>query len=65
MDSVGFSEETLKDTKEMRWLMRVPETLVQAKKLVKETQVEAMDYCTRSAGPKMLPFQVVRCCMQG
>jgi len=42
MDSAGFSEETLKEAQEVRWLMRVPETLAQAKKLVKETLAEEM-----------------------
>jgi transposase len=42
MDSAGFSEETLKEAKDVRWLMRVPETLAQAKKLVKETLPEEM-----------------------
>jgi transposase len=42
MDSAGFSEETLKEAQDVRWLMRVPETLAQAKKLVKETRLEEM-----------------------
>jgi transposase len=42
MDSAGFSEDTLKEAQGVRWLMRVPETLAQAKKLVKETLVEEM-----------------------
>lgn len=42
MDSAGFSEETLKEAKDIFWLMRVPETLAQAKKLVKETPAEEM-----------------------
>jgi transposase len=42
MDSAGFSEETLKEAKDIFWVMRVPETLTQAKKLVKETLAEAM-----------------------
>jgi transposase len=39
MDSAGFSAATLKTTQEedVRWLMRVPETLAQAKQLVKDT----------------------------
>jgi transposase len=40
MDSAGFSEDTLKEAKEIFWVMRVPETLAQAKKLVKETLAE-------------------------
>jgi transposase len=42
MDSAGFSEDTLKEAQDMRWLMRVPETLAQAKKLVRETLPEEM-----------------------
>jgi len=42
MDSAGFSEETLKEAKDIFWLMRVPETLVQAKKLVQETLAKEM-----------------------
>jgi transposase len=37
MDSAGFSEATLKKAQDVRWLMRVPETLAQAKRLVQET----------------------------
>lgn len=42
MDSADFSAETLKAAQEVRWLMRVPETLAQAKKLVKETPQEEL-----------------------
>jgi transposase len=44
MDSAGFSEDTVKEaqTQKVRWLMRVPETLGMAKKLVKETPQDAM-----------------------
>jgi transposase len=42
MDSAGYSEETLKAAQDVRWLMRVPETLAQARKLVKETRSEEM-----------------------
>ena len=42
MDSAGFSEDTLKEAKDIFWVMRVPETLAQAKKLVKETLAEEM-----------------------
>jgi len=44
MDSAGFSEATLKTAREegIYWLMRVPETLAQAKKLVKETSAAEM-----------------------
>jgi transposase len=42
MDSAGFSEDTLQEVQEMLWLMRVPETLAQAKQLVKETLAEEM-----------------------
>jgi transposase len=42
MDSAGFSEETLKEAQDVHWLMRVPETLALAKKLVKETLTQEM-----------------------
>jgi transposase len=42
MDSAGFSDATLKEAKDIKWLMRVPETLAQAKKLVKETSTDEM-----------------------
>lgn len=42
MDSAGFSEETLKEAKDIFWVVRVPETLAQAKKLVKETPPDEM-----------------------
>jgi transposase len=42
MDSAGFSEDTLKEAQDILWLMRVPETLAQAKNLVKETLAEEM-----------------------
>jgi transposase len=48
MDSAGYTEDTLREMQAMRWLMRVPETLAQAKKLVKETAVEQM--CELAAG---------------
>ena len=44
MDSAGFSESTLKAAQEqdVLWLMRVPETLAQAKELVKDTLAAEM-----------------------
>jgi transposase len=42
MDSAGFSEDTLKAAQDILWVMRVPETLSQAKKLVKETPADEM-----------------------
>jgi len=42
MDSAGFSEDTLKEAQDIFWVVRVPETLAQAKKLVKETPAEEM-----------------------
>lgn len=42
MDSAGFSEETLKEAQDIFWVMRVPETLAQAKNLVKEMPAEEM-----------------------
>ena len=43
MDSAGFSEENLKDLGETRWLTRVPETLSEAKRLVRETDQSGME----------------------
>lgn len=37
MDSAGYSETNLKTLQNMLWLMRVPETLAEAKRLVRET----------------------------
>jgi transposase len=37
MDSAGYMEDTLKEAKDIFWVMRVPETLAQAKQLVQET----------------------------
>lgn len=42
MDSAGYSENSLKELKNILWLMRVPETLAEAKRLVKETEQEQM-----------------------
>jgi transposase len=42
MDSAGYSGKTLKAAQDMRWLVRVPETLAQARKLVQETPAEEM-----------------------
>jgi len=42
MDSAGYAADNLKNLKEMRWLMRVPETLAEAKRLVRETEQTAM-----------------------
>lgn len=42
MDSAGYAADNLKTLKEMRWLMRVPETLAEAKRLVRETEPTAM-----------------------
>lgn len=42
MDSAGYAADNLKTLKEMRWLMRVPETLAEAKRLVQETEQTAM-----------------------
>jgi transposase len=42
MDSAGYSEKSLKTLQEMKWLMRVPETLAKAKRLVKETEQPEM-----------------------
>ena len=40
MDSAGYTAATLQELGAMRWLMRVPETLAQAKRFVKEVAVE-------------------------
>jgi transposase len=42
MDSAGFSEDTLKEAQDIFWVMCVPETLAQAKRLVKGTLAEEM-----------------------
>lgn len=42
MDSAGYAADNLKTLKGMRWLMRVPETLTEAKRLVKESEKTAM-----------------------
>jgi transposase len=42
MDSAGYSENSLKAIQNTLWLMRVPETLAEAKRLVKETAQEQM-----------------------
>jgi transposase len=42
MDSAGYSENSLKVIQKMLWLMRVPETLAEAKRLVKETAQNEM-----------------------
>jgi transposase len=42
VDSAGYSENSLKEMKDMVWLMRVPETLAEAKRLVKETAQDQM-----------------------
>ena len=42
MDSAGYSEKSLKAIKDRLWLMRVPETLAEAKRLVKETSQDQM-----------------------
>ncbi|HMN29527.1 MAG TPA: IS1634 family transposase [Caldilineaceae bacterium] len=42
MDSAGYAADNLKTLKKMRWLMRVPETLAEAKRLVRETEKTTM-----------------------
>jgi transposase len=42
MDSAGYSENSLKAIQNTLWLMRVPETLAGAKRLVKETTQDQM-----------------------
>ena len=42
MDSAGYSENSLTAIQNMLWLMRVPETLTEAKRLVKETAQDQM-----------------------
>jgi transposase len=42
MDSAGYAADNLKTLKDMRWLMRVPETLAEAKRLVKESEKTEM-----------------------
>lgn len=42
MDSAGYSETNLKTLQNMLWLMSIPETLAEAKRLVKETDQAQM-----------------------
>jgi len=42
MDSAGYAADNLKTLKKMCWLMRVPETLAEAKRLVRETEQTTM-----------------------
>jgi len=42
MDSAGYSENSLKTLQNLLWLMRVPETLAEAKRLVKDTEKSQM-----------------------
>ena len=42
MDSAGYAADNLKTLKGMLWLMRVPETLAQAKRLVRESEKTEM-----------------------
>ena len=42
MDSAGYSKNSLMTMQNTRWLMRVPETLAAAKRLIKETDWEQM-----------------------
>lgn len=42
MDSAGYTEDTLKESQDILWVMRVPETLAQAKQLVKETPFDEL-----------------------
>ncbi len=42
MDSAGYAADNLKTLKGMRWLMRVPETIAEAKRLVRESEKTEM-----------------------
>ena len=42
MDSAGYAADNLKTLKNMLWVMRVPETLAEAKRLVRETEKKTM-----------------------
>jgi transposase len=42
MDSAGYAADNLKTLKSMLWLMRVPETLAEAKRLVRESEKTTM-----------------------
>src|SRR4030042_397223 len=46
MDSAGYSENSLKTLQDMLWLMRVPETLADAKRVVHETEQSQMTELT-------------------
>lgn len=49
MDSAGYAADNLKTLKGMRWLMRVPEILAEAKRLVRETGSREAVVQTQSA----------------
>ena len=42
MDSAGYTVDNLKTLKDLLWLMEVPETLAQAKRLVRESEKTKM-----------------------
>jgi transposase len=46
MDSAGYAANNLKTLRGMLWLMRVPETLAEAKRLVRESEKAAMQFLT-------------------
>lgn len=53
MDSAGYTAETLMQT--MRWLMRVPETMAQAKQQVKEaTEAEMLEFAAGYQGKEVV-----------
>jgi transposase len=57
MDSAGYTKANLKTLEEMRWLMRVPETLAEAKALVKETDREAMTQLAKGYWGREVPSE--------
>jgi transposase len=57
MDSAGYSQDNLKALAKMRWLMRVPETLADAKALVKETDQAVMSQIADGYWGKEVPSE--------
>ncbi len=55
MDSAGYAADNLKTLKGMRWLMRVPETLAEAKRLVRESEKTEMQPLAEDYWGKEVP----------
>ncbi len=55
MDSAGYAADNLKTLKGMLWLMRVPETLAEAKRLVRESEKAEMQLLAEGYWGKEVP----------